>query len=523
MANRRFEMHQYRHVLVQMRLGETDRQIARAGLMGRRKAAQLRRQAAALGWLDLARPLPASEALAAQLRPPAPRPQATSQVEPYAADVRQWRADGCQGTTIHQALVRKHGFTGSYSAVRRFLQGLAGIEPSATTVLEFAPGDAAQIDFGRGPRITDAHSGERFGTWIFTMVLAWSRYLYAELVRDQSVPTWLACHQHAFEFFGGVPQRLIIDNPKCAITRACYYDPAVQRAYADLAEGYGCRLAPLPVAAPQMKGRIEAGVKYVKRSFVPLRELRSLGDGNHQLRAWLVGPAGNRTHGTTRQRPLTRFLETERYLLQPLPPRRVEALEWAQVKVPSDAHVQFAQCRYSVPWQLVGQRLWLCAGATTVRLFRDGELLAIHPRLSRPGARATVDEHLPPAALAYKRHDAAWCTSQARQIGPACTALLETLFADRVLDNLRAAQGIIRLASSYGPTRLEAACARANAFATPRYRTVKTILDKGADLEPVPGAAVIPLAPTYTGQGRFCRDATVLLAPRAPRGQEVPA
>jgi len=516
-------MHEYRQVLVQMRLGETDRQIARAGLMGRRKAGRLRRQAAALGWLDLAQPLPELAALAAQLPPRRPRPQASSQVEPYAEQVRQWHEAGIQGTTIHQALVRKHGFSGSYSAVRRFVHGLVGVGPAATTVLEFAPGEVAQVDFGRGPRITDGQLGETFGTWIFTMVLAWSRYLYAELVRDQAVGTWLRCHQHAFEFFGGVPRRLIIDNPKCAVTRACYYDPAVQRSYAELAEGYGCRLAPLPVAAPQMKGRIEAEVKYVKRSFVPLRDIYSLSDGNQQLRVWLVEEAGNRLHGSTRERPLLRFTETERHLLQPLPERRVEWLQWAKVTVQGDAHVQFERCRYSVPYTLSRQQLWLCAGETTVRVFRDHELMAIHARLSRPGSRSTLDEHLAPAALAYKRQDGPWCLTQARQIGPACTALLETLFADRVLDNLRAAQGIVRLANRYGRSRVEAACARANTFDAPRYRTVKTILERGVDLTAVPPPGPTPLAATYTGQGRFCRDTAQLLAPGARHGQEVPA
>ena len=150
-----------------------------------------------------------------------------------------------------------------------------------------------------------------------------------------------------------------------------------------------------------MKGRNEAGVKYVKRAFVPLRDFRSLADGNQQLRAWLLGPAGNRIHGTTHERPLTRFVEVERYLLAPLPERPVEAVEWAQVKVHGDCHVQFAKCRYSVPYRLVRHSLWLRAAETTVRVFRDHELVAVHGRRFKPGS-STLDEHLPPEALAYK-------------------------------------------------------------------------------------------------------------------------
>ena len=76
------------------------------------------------------------------------------------------------------------------------------------------------------------------------MTLAWSRHQYAELVRDQSVETWLGCHRRSFEHFNGVPGRVIIDNPKCAITKACYHDPQVQRAYAESAEGYGFLISP---------------------------------------------------------------------------------------------------------------------------------------------------------------------------------------------------------------------------------------------------------------------------------------
>ena len=175
------------------------------------------------------------------------RARQTSSLEPHRKQITKWFEDGVQGTTIHGALKRRHGFSGSYSSVRRFVQGLADTTPRMTTVLEFAAGDAAQVDFGQGPKITDTHTGEQFKTWFFIMTLAWSRHQYAELVRDQSVETWLGCHRRAFEHFGGVPARIIIDNPKCAITKACYYDPQVQRSYADYAEGYEFLISPWPI------------------------------------------------------------------------------------------------------------------------------------------------------------------------------------------------------------------------------------------------------------------------------------
>ena len=155
-----------------------------------------------------------------------------------------------------------------------------------TTILDFKPGECAQVDFGAGPKLMNEVTGEIISTWIFVMVLAWSRHMYAEIVTNQNVPTWLECHRHAFDFFGGVVKRVVIDNPKCAITKACYYNPVVQRAYEDYAQAYGFMISPCPPRDPQKKGRVESGVKYVKKNFVPLRTFRSLTDANHQLKGY---------------------------------------------------------------------------------------------------------------------------------------------------------------------------------------------------------------------------------------------
>ena len=154
--------------------------------------------------------------------------------------------------------------------------------------------------------------------------------MYAEIVLNQTVQTWLSCHRHAFEWFGGVPKKMLIDNAKCAITKACYYDPVVQRGYSDYAEGYGFIISACPPREPKKKGRVESGVKYEKNNFVPLRVFRHLVDANQQLKTWVLETAGNRIHGTTREKPLTLF-ETERELFSPLPATPPECAVWAKV------------------------------------------------------------------------------------------------------------------------------------------------------------------------------------------------
>ncbi len=504
-------MHQIRQVLVRMRMGESNRAIAKAGLMGRTKASGLRDLAVTQGWLDLQRPLPDDATLAAHFQVQPQTISTASLITPYHEQVKAWMESGVQGTTIHRALVNKYGFTGSYSSLRRYLKKLEAANPVVTTVMEFAPGDAAQVDFGAGPRMIDIHTGELRKSWIFVMTLAWSRHMYAEFIWDQSVATWLACHRRAFQWFNGLPARIIIDNPKCAITKACYHDPQVQRAYGDCAEGYGFLIAPCPVRDPQKKGRVESNVKYIKNAFVPLREFRTLGDANEQLRQWLMAVAGNRIHGTTRVQPLQRFVETEQHLLKALPDVPPELAVWAKVKVHGDCHVQFEQCRYSVPYPLVHQSLWLRASDTSVRIYKDHELKAIHPRLEHPGGRSTLDEHLPPNALAYKMRDPQWCLSQAEEIGEHCDHLIKCLFNNKVLDNLRAAQGIVGFKKRYGKDRVNAACRRALAFNNVRYSAVKQILEKGLDQKTYSESSFDTLADSYTGGGRFSRDTGGLL------------
>ena len=508
-------MYEYRQVIHRMRMGESDRSIAGARLMGRIKCGQVRTIARRRGWLDRGTPLPDDEVLVEaferkQERDDNPTHQSLSRE--YEEQIRKWVEGNVCMTTIHQALVDQFGFTGSYSSVRRLVRRLDLRKPQATCVLDFAPGEAAQVDFGRGPDITDAHTGKTVKTWIFVMTLCFSRHFYAEIVTDQKVSTWLSCHRRAFEFFNGVPAKVIIDNPKCAITRACFRDPEVQRSYGELAEGYGFIISPCPPRDPKKKGRVESGVKYVKNRFVPLRRFRSLVDANGQLRQWILETAGNRIHGTTRQKPLTLFAESERQLLKPLPDVPVEIAAWCQVKLQSNCHVQFEKAYYSAPFTLIHQTMWLKATDSSVKIYHNLKLVAVHPRLREPGARATVDEHMPPEAIAYKLRDPQWCLRQAEAIGPACHRLIQTLFADRVLDNLRAAQGIVGLGKKYGAVRLESACNRALHFENPRYRTVKTILEKGLDQTSFPEVpcATVPLSSVYTGSGRFLRQPGVM-------------
>ena len=334
MARRSFEMYEIRQIIVCLRSGETIRGIAQTKLANRKKIRAVRKIAVQQNWLDIKKEIPTDGVLATFFKQPPSAKVTQSSVLPYSKQIEEWCQQGIQGTTMYAALKRQHGFEGSYDSVQRFVKKIKdNLPPAVTTILEFKPGECAQVDFGYGPKLVDEVTGKVTKTWIFVMVLAWSRHMYAELVLHQDVETWLGCHRRAFEFFNGVPKKIIIDNAKCAITKACYYDPVVQRAYADYAEGYGFMISACPPRDPQKKGRVESGVKYVKNNFVPLRAFKSLVNGNQQLIQWVLSEAGNRIHGTTRAKPLTLFSQTEALLLQPLPDNPPECAVWEKVKL----------------------------------------------------------------------------------------------------------------------------------------------------------------------------------------------
>lgn len=513
MGNRRFEMHEYRQVIVRLRLGESQRSIEKNQAISRKKINKIYEVALQEGWLEVNHPLPPDTLLAKHFGTIQTGGNRVSAAAPYKDKILAWLNQGIRLTAIYAALVRNHGYTGSYDSVKRLASKYRENNSENTTIpLDFKPGEYAQVDFGKGPLIVDTQTGEIISTWVFVMVLAFSRHLYAEIVRDQKVLTWLKCHRHAFEFFGGVVSKITIDNAKCAITRAHYYDPEVQRAYADYAEAYGFIISACPPREPKKKGRVEAGVKYIKRSFLPLREFSSLQDANEQLTEWILETAGNRIHGSMHQKPLVLFTEIEKALLKTLPQPLPELASWSKAKVHGDCHVQFEKCRYSVPYRFVKKIIWLRAGETTLRIYDNQNLIAIHPRLFKWGLRHTLEQHLPPNSMAYVMHDSRWCLKQAETIGKGCHELIQTLLNSSVVDYLRASQGIIHLQKKYGAQRLELACQRALLFNSPFYKTVKEILKRGLDYEALPSSqAFNGLAKSYSGKGLYCRNTKTLL------------
>jgi transposase len=494
-AGRRSPVTDIREIVRRLQRGEPDRRIARDLDVSRNTVARYRVWAARHGVLD-GGALPDAATLATLLAPPPNErpPHEQSRVEPWRERVLALHERGVEGQAIWPLLVEEHGFTGSYSSVKRFLRRVVPPSVRATLRIEVPPGEKAQVDFGFGGEFLDPERGRVRRAWVFVMTLSFSRHQYAELVFDQTVETWLRLHRAAFEFFGGVPRRVVLDNLRAAIVHASLYDPEVQRSYRECAEHYGFLIAPCRPRTPEHKGKVEqGGVHYVKRNALAGRAFRDLHDGNRHLLRWCVETAGRRIHGTTKRPPLEVFDQLERSALLPLPLTSWELVEWKRAKLHSDCHVVFDGAYYSGPHRLIGERLWVRATLGKIELFPDYTLVATH-RPARPGQRRTLTAHLPPEKVHFLMQTPAWCRAHAVDIGPACAQFIDALLGDRPLDRLRSAQGVLRLAKRYGPARLEAACARAHAVGEYRYHTVKAILVHALDQQPLPELAPVAAA-----------------------------
>lgn len=509
MSDRRKSVVDIRAILMQLRAGVSQRQIERELKINRRTVKKYQAWAESHNLLQgELPPLEEIQGLLEQSLPGVQPPQNTSTVETYRTVVEQWVKEKVETMAIYQRLKEK-GFGGTYMAVYRFVRRVKGQPLRATVRVERQPGEEVQVDFGYAGYLLDPVTGKPRRAWAFVMTLSWSRHQYVEFVWDQKVETWLKCHQHGFEYFGGVPERVVIDNLKAAIVKAIRDDPAVQASYQECALHYGFRIAPCRVRTPRHKGKVEqGGVHYVKRNFLGGRERTSLSQANADVLVWCQTTAGLRRHGTTKEQPLQRFEQTERDRLQSLPESPYELAVWKQLTLNRDCYVEFEQSYYSAPHRLIGQLLWVCANLKHVRLYdQNYHLVATHTRAEQAGSRQTHLDHLPPELVPGLTLSREGSRQQAHLIGPATRQIVDIYLADPVVDRLPTVGRLLALQEPYGANRLEAACVRALAFGDPNYRTIKQILEKG--LEQASSPALPASAPAST----FVRSPEELFGP----------
>ncbi len=400
---------------------------------------------------------------------------------------------GVRMSTIHQRLRDEHGLAASVASLRRYVAANVPEEARRSQVTVWSPrlaeaGEQAQIDYGQLGRWLDPVTGKLRTVWAFVMVLACSRHMFVRPVLKMDQRAWTECHVAAFEFFGGVPARLVPDNLKTGVDKPDLYDPKVNRSYAELAAHYGCLVDPARALKPRDKARVERPMPYVRDSFWRGREFTSLERMQAEAARWSAEVAGQRAcRPLEGAAPAAVFETVEKDALRPLPAGPFVLATWATAKIGPDIHAQVDKVLYSVPWRHIGKTADVRITGSMVQFFIGGQLVKSHPRKVR-GKQTDFGDY-PPEKIAFHMRTPAWCRKQATVIGPACEQLIGELLADNALYRLRAAQGVIGLADKHDPGRLEAACAKAITAGDPSYRTVRGILAAGAERDQLPAVA----------------------------------
>jgi hypothetical protein len=363
----------------------------------------------------------------------------------------------------------------SYASLRRYVAANVPeeVRREQVRVLRLAPrepGQEAQIDYGQLGRWADPATGARHVIWAFVMVLCCSRHMFVRPVIRLDQHAWTECHVRAFEFFGGVPARLVPDNLKTGVDRPDLYDPKINRSYAELASHYGVLVDPARSRKPRDKPQVERPMPYIRDSLWRGREFTSLAHMQAEGERWCArsracGPAVRWT--ARRQQRCSR--RWSRGTLAPLPAGDFVLAEWRTAKVGPDINASVAKVLYSIPWRHIGKTLDVRLTFSMVQFFDRGELVKTHPRKQR-GKQTDLADY-PPEKVAHFMRTPAWCRRQAALIGPACVRVIDELMAENALYRLRAAQGVIGLAGKHEGARLEAACARAIDTGDPSYKT----------------------------------------------------
>lgn len=295
--------------------------------------------------------------------------------------------------------IREEGFTGSYTIVKKYVRKVRPKHKPAFLTLSFAPGECAQVDWGNYDTVMVGDTKRRLS--FFVMVLAYSRMIYVEFTLLQTMEHFLTCHQNAFRFFGGVPEKIMVDNLKSAVLqRLLGQGPVFNPRYLDFANHYGFTIKPCGVRKGNEKGRVESGVGYVKKNFLAGLEIVNFDMLNPAGKQWLDTIANVRIHGETRKKPIELFAEER---LKPLPQNEYDIATVSAVRASCQFRVTLDSNRYSVPAEYANQPLTLKTYPDRLCVYAEHKLIARHTR-SYERNRNFEDPDHPKALLAQRKN-----------------------------------------------------------------------------------------------------------------------
>jgi transposase len=445
------------------------------------------------------------------------RARVPRKLDPFAEVIEAKVLQGLSAMQIYQDLSQVTGFDASYPTVQRRVRELRHREPEVYCRMRYVPGEEAQVDFGELGRL--AVEGKLRKVYLFVMTLCWSRYAYYELVTDQRVPTFLGVIRNAFEFFGGVPQRIKPDNLRSAVLIDRLGQRYYQEDFFHFAQHYGTVPEAARPRTPTDKGRTERDIGYAKGNWWRGRQWAGLTGACADLARWRDEVANVRVHGTTRRQPAELFAE-ERPHLRPLPPERYELAEWGLYQVRKDCHIHVQRNYYSVPHRLVGTKVLVRLAEETLTVFADDAEVACHPRARGEGVDVTDPSHYPPTKRVSSHEIHRRRLLAVRAAGPHSARLLHELRGGRWVFGDQLAR-LAQLVEEYGAEAFERACERALFFgATDGAVRIQRILEGGHQKLPLPGKTAVSNG-RAKDFGRPLREYGALLIPNGMPGGQV--
>lgn len=402
-------------------------------------------------------------------------------LDPYKEELIGWIEQGLTAVRMHEELLRL-GIKVSYSTVKN---SIADTKRNNNIFIRMHtdPGEEAQVDFGYVGYTLD-NSGRRRKTWVFNMRLSFSRLDYYEKVYDQKVETFILCHIHAFQHFGGVPKSVKIDNLKAAILEANFYEPIYQRLYKQFAEHYGFQSIPCRIYSPNDKGKVESGIKYVKNNFFAGRSFKDGSDVDQRLAKWLER-ANSRIHGTTKKVPQEVFETQEKKMLLKLPVTEFNLSKVGTRKVYHDCHIYINHNYYSVPYKYIGKEVEIERGSGVVRIYFNHEAIALHEELTGKGEFSTQKSHYPKYKCLSDTEYQEKYQAKMAEVGNFVEQIFFCIVQYKKQAWSRPVQGVLSLVKRYSSDIVNRSCERALAYGAYDYQIIKRICENGSYNLPV--------------------------------------
>jgi transposase len=420
---------------------------------------------------------PANEVTADPAPPaPAPAPAPTrSHCTPFFEFISESVERGRNAVGIYQQLVDLHGYAHSYESVKRYVRALrAAAGEDAHPVIETAPGEEGQVDYGEGPMVRDPNKGRYRRTRLFAFTLGCSRKSVRLLTWKSSSEIWARLHERAFQRLSGAPKTVVLDNLKEGVLKPDIYEPTLNPLYRDVLKHYGVVALPCRVRDPDRKGKVESGVGHAQRT--PLAGMRfdTIEEGQAYLDAWETRWADTRIHGTTKRQVAAMFAEEKPHLL-PLPAEPFRYYEFGERTVHLDGCVEVEGAYYMAPPGRLGRLI-------------DVQWDALHVRILERGTPHVLREHLRQrrGRYRYKEEDRPKRTPEstlrllerARRAGKSIGSVCAEIHQREPIGGVRRILGVLRLASRCGVPTVEEACSTALEVGVPTYHFVRRYVER---------------------------------------------